>query len=1102
MACSLCSRRPAVRAGRGFCSSRGRSSRGPQRQLACSACVGVWTGDAMGRTDGRFSGMGGRRRVSEVGRRVWAVLLVLLGVGWGWAFSPAAASASVTTVVSEPGEILDATPARVLYITDGSPPQLKIHELASNETITVPVPAGRHPVASGSLIGGGALFASEVTDVTTVELEEWQNGQLTSLGPLNSLDSIVVAGDYAIWSDGPTLLRRDLAASQTVTVATDAGNTTNDVSAQGDVVYWDYTYSIRRWHNGSSVQISHQPPSTWATYPVTDGVNVVYRETSPCCGAETGSVAFSDGQSETLLDSYRTAWPWPPSDYLASNGWIAFTRPQATPSGPLQVLTRDPQGAVAAVSADGQAASIEGLNPTGQVMYTTNQGNYLAAAGEIPFPLGSGLGRPFWADNHWYFINGGSLLRVDTDTAITSAPPAQTAAADTSFQFTSTAQSPTFRCQLDRGSWETCSSPHSYSNLTDGTHTFSVAATDTLTDEVDPTPASTSWVVDTTPPAPFALISPADNAPVTAHPAFTWQASSDSGTGLDHYDVWIDGSKTAQVPAGTTTYMPSLALSEGSHTWQVLAVDAVGNARQSTSRSFTGDATHPEPFSNLAPADGSRFSEPNPTLQWTASSDTGSGLGGYRVVIDGAHISPDLPPTAISYTPSTDLPDGTHSWQVQAFDSAGNIRPGPIWQFIVDTKPPIAAITPDSKNTLTGGTVSLDASGSSDPEGAAIVNYEWDPEGTGSFTSTTTTASFQHSYSNPGAYSATVRVTNSVGLSSTASVTITVHPAPPLGATGVSINGAALYTNDPHVTLSLVWSAFADTVLVSNDGGFVGAQRFPVSATIPWTLISAGSERLPKIVYVRFDDSTQTFTDDIILDTVPPVVSAATETPAAAAARIAPSTGGYRISIHASDDNSGLASIQLAAATAHPGTVLPFATSTVYEGALAPRWVRVQDRAGNFSAWHQVTQPAVPRLAVLSVRPATFKLSGRLVEGHCAPTSRANRHNHTCVRELKLRVSYKLNMRALLRLTLKRIVTGRSVNGRCVKPNPKRDRCTRLLPVRGTLTRTGNAGANAFMFNGTIGGHKLAPGTYRLTATPSTHARTGAPQTARFTIRR
>jgi hypothetical protein len=68
-------------------------------------------------------------------------------------------------------------------------------------------------------------------------------------------------------------------------------------------------------------------------------------------------------------------------------------------------------------------------------------------------------------------------------------------------------------------------------------------------------------------------------------------------------------------------------------------------------------------------------------------------------------------------------------------------------------------------------------------------------------------------------------------------------------------------------------------VLLSNDGGFAGAQSVPVTLTIPWTLVSSGPERLPKTVYARFlgaGNDTANFTDDIILDETPPTVGGGT----------------------------------------------------------------------------------------------------------------------------------------------------------------------------------------------------------------------------------
>lgn len=81
---------------------------------------------------------------------------------------------------------------------------------------------------------------------------------------------------------------------------------------------------------------------------------------------------------------------------------------------------------------------------------------------------------------------------------ITAGPADASNSTSASFSFTAEAGA-TFTCTLDGGAAASCTSPRSYTGLTEGTHTFSVTATDAAGNS---SPATTrTWTVDTTAPA-------------------------------------------------------------------------------------------------------------------------------------------------------------------------------------------------------------------------------------------------------------------------------------------------------------------------------------------------------------------------------------------------------------------------------------------------------------------------------------------------------------------------------------------------------------------------------------------------------------------------
>ncbi len=87
------------------------------------------------------------------------------------------------------------------------------------------------------------------------------------------------------------------------------------------------------------------------------------------------------------------------------------------------------------------------------------------------------------------------------DTTISSGPSSPTTSTSASFSFSSTESGSSFECKLDSGSYGACTSPRSYSGLSVTAHTFTVRATDKA-GNVDPSPATRSWTVESEPTTP------------------------------------------------------------------------------------------------------------------------------------------------------------------------------------------------------------------------------------------------------------------------------------------------------------------------------------------------------------------------------------------------------------------------------------------------------------------------------------------------------------------------------------------------------------------------------------------------------------------------
>ena len=168
-----------------------------------------------------------------------------------------------------------------------------------------------------------------------------------------------------------------------------------------------------------------------------------------------------------------------------------------------------------------------------------------------------------------------------TDTVILSGPAnnSSTREATATFTFRGTDDDTpperlTFECSLDSIVFSPCASPQTYADLAPLGHLFRVRAKDAA-GNVDPTPASVFWSVDTIPPATeIQQRPPAEDRSTSATFVF---GSVDNVNLPRSFECSLDGAEFALCNSPHTVS----GLARGSHTFRVRARDAAGNVDES-----------------------------------------------------------------------------------------------------------------------------------------------------------------------------------------------------------------------------------------------------------------------------------------------------------------------------------------------------------------------------------------------------------------------------------------------------------------------------------------------------------------------------------------
>jgi len=322
-------------------------------------------------------------------------------------------------------------------------------------------------------------------------------------------------------------------------------------------------------------------------------------------------------------------------------------------------------------------------------------------------------------------------------------------------------------CRLDGGAWETsCTSPKDYTGLSEGSHTFQVRAIDSA-GNVDASPASHQFTVDTTPPETTITSPPPD--PSGTMPTFRFYSSDDVAYFYCMYHL-SSGSWGSWRICSSPYTLPRLTTS-GTYTFHVYAVDKAGNREsEEATHTWTVDATAPSAPIITGPPNNSFDTDGSFTVSGTAENGStvrlfeGAASRGTAEVGSSGEWSMEV----------ADAPEGSHSYTARATDVVGNMSvESEARTVIVDSTAPDAPsiVSPAEGNYdndgsfIVSGTAeansTVELSESTTPKGTATANDvgDWSIELTGV---------------TEGSHAYTARATDAVGHVSAESETRTV----------------------------------------------------------------------------------------------------------------------------------------------------------------------------------------------------------------------------------------------------------------------------------------------------------------------------------------
>ena len=330
-------------------------------------------------------------------------------------------------------------------------------------------------------------------------------------------------------------------------------------------------------------------------------------------------------------------------------------------------------------------------------------------------------------------------------------------------------------------------------------------------------------VIDTTPPTVPTNLAASPLAPTEVR--LTWTASSDAGSGVAGYRVFRNGGATAiaTVSAGTA-YTDSGLTANTAYIYAISAFDAATPENESALTATVNVTTPaaPDTTGPTTPAGVTATAQSSTQIliSWSASTDTESGVGGYRIYRDG-NATELATVTTTSYTDSGLTASTAYSYRVRAFDQA---TPAANVSALSAAISATTLAAPDTTAPTVPGNVTAAAqasmqiliswSASTDSE-SGVGGYRIYRDGSATELATVTTTSYTDTGLTPStAYSYRVRAfdqatptANLSALSAAASATTQAPPDTTAPTVPASVTAAA----QSSTQILISWSASTDT---------------------------------------------------------------------------------------------------------------------------------------------------------------------------------------------------------------------------------------------------------------------------------------------------